>query len=126
MENELFLATVLGCGVNDLRYFLYELDLHEDNVFSNDNDFSYQKLRQRAKEISSDININTLFVALDELVFESAFEQIEAREDFIKCVQENFSGTYNYSDHDIQFRNIDELKSFDEWEEFSELILFDE
>lgn len=122
--NELFLATLLDCGINDLNKFLYELDLHEDNVFENDDDFCYEKLKERAIVISSDLNINALFMALDELVFESAFEQIGASEDFIECVQENFSGTYNYSDHNIYFHNIDELKSFDEWEQFSKLILF--
>lgn len=122
--NELFLATLLDCGTIDLAKFLYELDLHEDNVFSNDIDFCYEKLKERAIVISSDLNINDLFQALDELVFESAFEQIEASEEFIECVNESFAGEYNYSNHVVGFNNIDELKSFDEWEQFSKLILF--
>lgn len=122
--NELFLAILLDCGTNDLNKFLYELDLHEDNVFENDDDFCYEKLKERAVVISSDLNINALFQALDELVFESAFEQIEASEEFIECVNESFAGEYNYSNHVVSFNNIDELKSFDEWEQFSKLILF--
>ena len=41
MENNLFVATMLGCGTYDLNIFFKKLDRYEDTVFLNDDDFSF-------------------------------------------------------------------------------------
>ena len=126
MENNLFVATMLGCGTNDLGVFFERLDRYEDTVFLNDDDFSYQKLIEETNFMcGSEYGFNDLMEALDCMAVDSALGQIEKSEkfnEFDDLVHESMQGWYNYADNNFYFDNEEELKKFNEWKEFSELL----
>ena len=126
MENNLFVATMLGCGTYDLNVFFKKLDRYEDTVFLNDDDFSYQALIEQVKfETGNNYDINDLMQALDYMAVDSALGQIEKSEkfnEFDELVYKSINGTYDYSYSKLYFDNKEELKKFDEWKEFSELL----
>lgn len=126
MENNLFVATMLGCGTYDLNVFFKKLDRYEDTVFLNDDNFSYQKLIEETKfEVGSEYGFNDLMMALDYMAVDSALGQVEKSEkfnEFDDLVRESIRGWYNYADNNLYFDNEEELEKFDEWKEFSELL----
>lgn len=126
MENNLFVATMLGCGTYDLNVFFKKLDRYEDTVFLNDEEFSYQALIEETKFNAGDgYGINDLMEALDCMAVDSALSQITQSEkfnEFDELVHEGMQGWYNYSDNNFYFDNEEELEKFDEWKEFSELL----
>ena len=126
MENNLFVAVMLGCGTNDLGVFFERLDRYEDTVFLNDEEFSYQALIEETKfNVGDGYDINGLMETLDYMAVDSALGQVEKSEkfnEFDKLVHESMNCRYNYSDYTFKFDNEEELKKFDEWKEFSELL----
>ena len=129
MENNLFVATMLGCGTFDLDIFFEKLDRYEDTVFVNDELFSYQALIEQAKfETGNNYDIKDLMRVLDNMAIDSALAQIKQSEkfdEFDELVHDSvrYWDNYNYSGTKIFFDNKEELKKFDEWKEFSELLL---
>lgn len=126
MENNLFVATMLGCGTLDLNIFFEKLGNYEDTVFLHDGEFSYQKLIEETKFMfGSEYGFNDLMEALDCMAVDSALGQIEKSEkfnEFDDLVHESMQGWYNYADNNFYFDNEEELEKFDEWKEFSELL----
>ena len=126
MENNLFVATMLGCGTNDLGVFFERLDRYEDTVFLNDEEFSYEALIEETKfNVGDGYDINSLMETLDYMAVDSALGQVEKSEkfnEFDDLVHENIRGWYNYASSKLFFDNKEELKKFDEWKEFSELL----
>ncbi len=109
MENNLFVATMLGCGTLDLNIFFEKLDNYEDTVFLHDEEFSYQKLIEETKFRAGDS-------ALGQVTKSEKFNE------FDDLVRESINGWYNYADNNLYFDNEEELEKFDEWKEFSELL----
>ena len=126
MENNLFVATMLGCGTNDLDVFFGRLDKYEDTVFLHDEEFSYEKLIEETKfRAGNDYGLNDLMETLDYMAVDSALGQVtqsEKFDEFNDLVFENLRWSYNYSYTKLWFDNKEKLKSFDEWKEFSELL----
>ena len=129
MENNLFVAVMLGCGTNDLGVFFERLDRYEDTVFLNDEEFSYEALIEETKFNVGvgygSYDINDLMETLDYMAVNSALNQVEKSEqfnEFDNLVHEGMNCRYNYSDYAFKFDNEEELKKFDEWKEFSELL----
>ena len=126
MENNLFVATMLGCGTYDLNIFFEKLDGYEDTVFLHDEEFSYEKLIEETKfRAGNDYGLNDLMETLDYMAVDSALGQIEKSEkfnEFDDLVHESMQGWYNYADNNFYFDNEEELKKFNEWKEFSELL----
>lgn len=126
MENNLFVATMLGCGTNDLDVFFGRLDKYEDTVFLHDEEFSYEKLIEETKfRAGNDYGLNDLMETLDYMAVDSALRQVtqsEKFDEFNDLALESIRGWYNYADNNLYFDNKEELKKFDEWKEFSELL----
>lgn len=126
MENNLFVATMLGCGTNDLDVFFERLDRYEDTVFLHDEEFSYEKLIEETKfRAGNDYGLNDLMETLDYMAVDSALGQVtqsEKFDEFNDLVFENLRWSYNYSYIEFYFDDKEELKKFDEWKEFSELL----
>lgn len=126
MENNLFVATMLGCGTLDLNIFFKKLDNYEDTVFWNDEEFSYQKLIEETKfGAGDDWDFNDLMETLDYMAVDSALRQVtqsERFDEFDDLVRDSRRGWYNYADNNLYFDNEEELEKFDEWKEFSELL----
>lgn len=126
MENNLFVATMLGCGTNDLDVFFCRLDKYEDTVFLHDEEFSYEKLIEETKfRAGNDYGLNDLMETLDYMAVDSALGQVtqsEKFDEFNNLVFENLRWSYNYSYIEFYFDDKEELKKFDEWKEFSELL----
>lgn len=126
MENNLFVATMLGCGTNDLDVFFGRLDKYEDTVFLHDEEFSYEKLIEETKfRAGNDYGLNDLMETLDYMAVDSALGQVtqsEKFDEFNDLVFENLRWSYNYSYIEFYFDDKEELKKFDEWKEFSELL----
>lgn len=126
MENNLFVATMLGCGTNDLDVFFGRLDKYEDTVFLYDEEFSYEKLIEETKfRAGNDYGLNDLMETLDYMAVDSALGQVtqsEKFDEFNDLVFENLRWSYNYSYIEFYFDDKEELKKFDEWKEFSELL----
>lgn len=126
MENNLFVATMLGCGTYDLNIFFEKLDNYEDTVFLHDEEFSYQKLIEETKfRAGDDWSFNDLMETLDYMAVDSALRQVtqsEKFDEFNDLALESIRGWYNYADNNLYFDNKEELKKFDEWKEFSELL----
>ena len=126
MENNLFVATMLGCGTNDLGVFFERLDRYEDTVFFHDEEFSYEKLIEETKfRAGNDYGLNDLMETLDYMAVDSALGQVtqsEKFDEFNDLVFENLRWSYNYASSKLYFDNKEELKKFDEWKEFSELL----
>lgn len=126
MENNLFVATMLGCGTNDLDVFFGRLDKYEDTVFLHDEEFSYEKLIEETKfRAGNDYGLNDLMETLDYMAVDSALGQVtqsEKFDEFNDLVFENLRWSYNYSYIEFYFADKEELKKFDEWKEFSELL----
>lgn len=126
MENNLFVATMLGCGTYDLDVFFGRLDKYEDTVFLHDEEFSYEKLIEETKfRAGNDYGLNDLMETLDYMAVDSALGQVtqsEKFDEFNDLVFENLRWSYNYSYIEFYFDDKEELKKFDEWKEFSELL----
>lgn len=126
MENNLFVATMLGCGTYDLNVFFGRLDKYEDTVFLHDEEFSYEKLIEETKfRAGNDYGLNDLMETLDYMAVDSALGQVtqsEKFDEFNDLVFESMQGWYNYADNNLYFDNEEELEKFDEWKEFSELL----
>ena len=128
MENNLFLfvAVMLDCGTNDLGVFFERLDRYEDTVFFHDEEFSYEKLIEETKfRAGNDYGLNDLMETLDYMAVDSALGQVtqsEKFDEFNDLVFENLRWSYNYASSKLYFDNKEELKKFDEWKEFSELL----
>ena len=126
MENNLFVATMLGCGTYDLNVFFERLDRYEDTVFFHDEEFSYEKLIEETKfRAGNDYGLNDLMETLDYMAVDSALGQVtqsEKFDEFNDLVFENLRWSYNYASSKLYFDNKEELKKFDEWKEFSELL----
>ena len=126
MENNLFVATMLGCGTLDLNIFFEKLDNYEDTVFFHDEEFSYEKLIEETKfRAGNDYGLNDLMETLDYMAVDSALGQVtqsEKFDEFNDLVFENLRWSYNYASSKLYFDNKEELKKFDEWKEFSELL----
>lgn len=126
MENNLFVATMLGCGTNDLDVFFGRLDKYEDTVFLHDEEFSYEKLIEETKfRAGNDYGLNDLMETLDYMAVDSALGQVtqsEKFDEFNDLIFENLRWSYNYSYIEFYFDDKEELKKFDEWKEFSELL----
>lgn len=126
MENNLFVATMLGCGTYDLNIFFEKLDGYEDTVFLHDEEFSYEKLIEETKfRAGNDYGLNDLMETLDYMAVDSALGQVtqsEKFDEFNDLVFENLRWSYNYSYIEFYFDDKEELKKFDEWKEFSELL----
>ena len=126
MENNLFVATVLGCGTVDLNIFFGKLDGYEDTVFLHDEDFSYEKLIEETKfRAGDDWDFNDLMETLDYMAVDSALGQVEKSEkfnEFYDLVRKSIRGWYNYASNNLYFDNEEKLEKFDEWKEFSELL----
>lgn len=126
MENNLFVATMLGCGTYDLNIFFEKLDGYEDTVFFHDEEFSYEKLIEETKfRAGNDYGLNDLMETLDYMAVDSALGQVtqsEKFDEFNDLVFENLRWSYNYSYIEFYFDDKEELKKFDEWKEFSELL----
>ena len=126
MENNLFVATMLGCGTYDLNVFFEKLDRYEDTVFFHDEEFSYEKLIEETKfRAGNDYGLNDLMETLDYMAVDSALGQVtqsEKFDEFNDLVFENLRWSYNYASSKLYFDNKEELKKFDEWKEFSELL----
>ena len=126
MENNLFVATMLGCGTNDLDVFFGRLDKYEDTVFLHDEEFSYEKLIEETKfRAGNDYGLNDLMETLDYMAVDSALGQVtqsEKFDEFNDLVFENLRWSYNYSYIEFYFDDKEELKKFDEWKKFSELL----
>lgn len=126
MENNLFVATMLGCGTNDLDVFFGRLDKYEDTVFLHDEEFSYEKLIEETKfRAGNDYGLNDLMETLDCMAVDSALGQVtqsEKFDEFNDLVFENLRWSYNYSYIEFYFDDKEELKKFNEWKEFSELL----
>ena len=126
MENNLFVATMLGCGTYDLNIFFEKLDGYEDTVFLHDEEFSYEKLIEETKfRAGNDYGLNDLMETLDYMAVDSALGQVtqsEKFDEFNDLVFENLRWRYNYSYIEFYFDDKEELKKFDEWKEFSELL----
>ncbi|MFD3388864.1 hypothetical protein [Ligilactobacillus salivarius] len=126
MENNLFVAVMLGCGTNDLGVFFERLDRYEDTVFLHDEEFSYEKLIEETKfRAGNDYGLNDLMETLDYMAVDSALGQVtqsEKFDEFNDLVFENLRWSYNYSYIEFYFDDKEGLKKFDEWKEFSELL----
>ena len=126
MENNLFVATMLGCDTYDLNIFFEKLDKYEDTVFLHDEEFSYEKLIEETKfRAGNDYGLNDLMETLDYMAVDSALGQVtqsEIFDEFNDLVFENLRWSYNYSYIEFYFDDKEELKKFDEWKEFSELL----
>ena len=128
MENNLFLvvAVMLDCGSNDLGGFFDRLDRYEDTVFFHDEEFSYEKLIEETKfRAGNDYGLTDLMETLDYMAVDSALGQVtqsEKFDEFNDLVFENLRWSYNYASSKLYFDNKEELKKFDEWKEFSELL----
>lgn len=126
MENNLFVATMLGCDTYDLNIFFEKLDKYEDTVFLHDEEFSYEKLIEETKfRAGNDYGLNDLMETLDYMAVDSALGQVtqsEKFDEFNDLVFENLRWSYNYSYIEFYFDDKEELKKFDEWKEFSELL----
>lgn len=122
MENNLFVATMLDCGTNDLNSFFTKLDKYEDTVFFNDDDFSYNRVVENVKDDYDEFTINTLNEEIDRMAIVSALEQVESSDEFSELVWDGFNGYYDASDNKFWFDNVKELKTFDEWKEFASLL----
>ncbi|MCL8204272.1 hypothetical protein M5361_03495 [Ligilactobacillus agilis] len=125
MENNLFAATMLGCGTNDLNGFFAKLDKYEDTVFFDDEDFSYQKIVKNVRYAwNGKFTIDTLNIVLDEMAVESALKQVESSEEFRLAIWDGFNGYYNIHDNakEFWFDNVKQIQTFEEWEEFANLL----
>lgn len=124
MENNLFVATMLDCGTNDLDVFFGRLDKYEE--FLHNEEFSYEKLIEETKfRAGNDYGLNDLMETLDYMAVDSALGQVtqsEKFDEFNDLVFENLRWSYNYSYIEFYFDDKEELKKFDEWKEFSELL----
>ena len=89
MENNLFVATMLGCGTNDLDVFFGRLDKYEDTVFFHDEEFSYEKLIEETKfRAGNDYGLNDLMETLDYMAVDSALGQVTQSEKFDEFKQQ--------------------------------------
>lgn len=120
MENNLFVATMLDCGTNDLSSFFAKLDNYEDTVFFNDENFSYNKVVENVRDNYDEFTINTLNEEIDRMAIVSALEQVGSSKEFESAIWEGFNGYYNAYDNKFWFDK--ELKTFDEWKEFASLL----
>ena len=83
MENNLFVATMLGCDTYDLNIFFEKLDKYEDTVFLHDEEFSYEKLIEETKfRAGNDYGLNDLMETLDYMAVDSALGQVTQSEKF--------------------------------------------
>ncbi|MBL1054842.1 hypothetical protein JEM51_00085 [Ligilactobacillus agilis] len=98
MNNNLFVAVMLDCGVFDLYGFFAKLDNYDE------------------------FTINTLNREIDTMAVESALRQVESSEEFKLAIWDGFNGYYNAYDNKFWFDNVKELKTFDEWKEFANLL----
>ena len=122
MENNLFVATMLDCGTNDLNSFFAKLDKYEDTVFFNDDDFSYNRVVENVRDDFDEFTINALNEEIDRMAIVSALEQVESSREFELAVWNGFNGYYDASYNEFWFDNVKELKTFDEWKEFASLL----
>lgn len=122
MENNLFVATMLDCGTNDLNSFFAKLDKYEDTVFFNDDDFSYNRVVENVRDNYDKFTINALNMEVDTMAVESALKQVESSEEFKLAIWDGFNGYYDASYNKFWFDNVKELKTFDEWKEFVSLL----
>lgn len=122
MNNNLFVATMLECGTNDLGSFFAKLDNYEDTVFFNDEDFSYNKVVENVRDNYDKFTINALNMEVDTMAVESALRQVESSEKFKLATWDGFNGYYDASYNKFWFDNVKELKTFDEWKEFASLL----
>ncbi len=122
MNNNLFVATMLDCGTNDLSSFFAKLDNYEDTVFFNDEDFSYNKVVENVRDNYDKFTINALNMEVDTMAVESALRQVESSEEFKLAIWDGFNGYYDASYNKFWFDNVKELKTFDEWKEFASLL----
>lgn len=122
MENNLFVATMLDCGTNDLNSFFAKLDKYEDTVFFNDDDFSYNRVVENVRDNYDKFTINALNMEVDTMAVESALKQVESSEEFKLAIWDGFNGYYDASYNRFWFDNVKELKTFDEWKEFASLL----
>lgn len=122
MENNLFVATMLDCGTNDLNSFFAKLDKYEDTVFFNDDDFSYNRVVENVRDNYDKFTINALNMEVDTMAVESALKQVESSEEFKLAIWDGFNGYYDASYNKFWFDNVKELKMFDEWKEFASLL----
>ena len=122
MNNNLFVAVMLDCGLFDLYSFFAKLDNYEDTVFFDDEDFSYEKIVENVRDNYDEFTINTLNREIDTMAVESALRQVESSEEFKLAIWDGFNGYYNAYDNKFWFDNVKELKTFDEWKEFANLL----
>ena len=122
MENNLFVATMLDCGTNDLNSFFAKLDKYEDTVFFNDDDFSYNRVVENVRDDFDEFTINALNEEIDRMAIVSALEQVESSREFELAVWNGFNGYYDASYNEFWFDNVKELKTFDEWKGFASLL----
>ncbi|GET05384.1 hypothetical protein SY212_04140 [Ligilactobacillus agilis] len=122
MENNLFVATMLDCGIYDVNNFFERLNKYENTVFFNDDDFSYERVIENVRDDYDEFTINTLNKEIDRMAIVSALEQVGSSEEFRVAVWNGFKYYYNYACNKFWFDNIKELKSFDEWKEFASLL----
>lgn len=122
MNNNLFVATMLDCGLFDLYSFFAKLDNYEDTVFFNDENFSYNKVVENVRDNYDEFTINTLNEEIDRMAIVSALEQVGSSKEFELAIWEGFNGYYNAYDNKFWFDNVKELKTFDEWKEFASLL----
>lgn len=123
MENQLFVATVLDCGTNDLNTFFAKLDKYEDTVFWNDKDFSYNKVIENVRDnYGGEFTINTLNEEIDIMAVKSALKQSESSDEFSELVWDGFNGYYSGYANEFWFDNVKQLQTFEEWEEFANLL----
>ena len=123
MTNNAFVAILLGCGSYDISSFFEKLDRYEDTVFSEDYEFTYQKLIEKVKEdYGKNYDIDSFNKELDLMAIESALDQVESSDKFEELVWNGFNGYYSCSNNFFGFDNEKELKKFEEWRKFSELL----
>lgn len=120
--NNNFVSILLDCGPYDVSEFFRKLDKYEDTVFYNDDDFSYNKLVENVRDNYSDYGLDAFNKELDIMAIESAFNQVESSDEFEELVWTGFNGYYDFSNNYFWFDNVEELKEFDEWEEFANLL----
>lgn len=120
MENKLFLATILKCGTLDLDFLLEQLDLYEETVFENDEEFSYQQVLTEADSV----DFYGLLDSINNLAINSALKQVGSDE-LSEVLWNNVSLEYNFLDSRIYF-NEDTLSDVKGWKEFKEIFPVDD